>query len=166
MLALLRKSLVVLTPVLLGGCSSEGEFTTDISGNYTVAVTNRTSTCDFKDWVPGKQTSGIGFVVTQEDTSLHATVDGVTAVFFKLALGSAEFDGSVERSSFELTNYGSRAQTQGNCTFSYNATIVGDLVGDAISGSIRYAPATTDSPDCADVSCEAFQDFSGSRPPR
>lgn len=166
MLALLRKSLVLLAPVLLSGCSSEGEFTTDISGNYTVAVTNRQSTCDFKDWVEGKQTSGIGFVVTQDDDSLHATVDGVTAVFFNLALGSAQFDGTAERSSFELINYGSRAQTRGNCTFTYNATMAGELAGNAISGTISYAPMTTDSPDCADVKCEAVQEFSGSRPPR
>jgi hypothetical protein len=166
MLALLRKSLVLLTPVLLAGCSSEGEFTSDISGNYTIAVTNRASSCDFKDWVEGKQASGIGFAMTQDDESLHATVDGVAAVFFNLALGSAQFDGSAERSSFELTNYGSKSQTQGNCTFTYNATVAGELNGDAISGTITYAPATNDSPDCADVKCEAVQDFSGSRPPR
>jgi hypothetical protein len=166
MLALLRRSLVLFTPVLLGGCSSEGEFTADISGNYMIAVTNRTSTCDFMDWVEGKETAGIGFAMTQEDKELHATVDGAAAIFFTLALGSAQFDGTAERSSFELTNYGSRAQTQGNCTFTYNATVAGELNGDAISGTITYAPATNDNPDCASVKCEAYQDFSGSRPPR
>jgi hypothetical protein len=166
MLALLRKSLVLLAVVWLTGCSSEGEFTTDVSGNYTVAVTNRTSTCPFMEWVEGKESSGIGFAITQEDEELHATVDGAAAIFFNLALGSADFDGRVDRSSFELTNYGSRSQTQGNCTFTYNATVAGELHGDAISGSITYAPATNDSPDCASVQCQAYQDFSGTRPPR
>lgn len=166
MLALLRKSLVLFTPVWLAGCSSEEEFTADVSGNYTVAVTNRTSTCAFMDWVEGKESSGIGFAITQDDEALHATVDGAAAIFFNLALGSVEFDGAVKRSSFELINYGSRSQMQGNCTFTYNATVAGELNGDAISGTITYAPATNDSPDCASVTCEAYQDFSGTRPPR
>jgi hypothetical protein len=163
---LFRKSLLLLGPLALAGCSSEGEFTADVSGSYTVAVTNRASSCDFKDWTEGTESTGIGLVITQEGDALHATVDGLAAVLFNVALGSSEFDGTVERSSLELTNYGTRSQTQGNCTFTYNATIAGELNGDAISGVITYAPATTTSPDCEDVKCEAIQDFSGSRPPR
>jgi hypothetical protein len=65
-----------------------------------------------------------------------------------------------------LTNYGTRSATQGNCTFTYNATVDGALVGDAISGTITYSPATNENPDCASIECSAVQEFSGSRPPR
>lgn len=157
---------IVLGAVLLFGCSSEGEFSSDITGNYTVAVTNRASSCDFKDWVEGKEASGIALVITQEGEKATATVDGVAALFFNVWLGSAAFDGQVQRSSFHLVNYGMNGQTQGNCTFTYNAAVDGELDGDAISGTITYAPATNDSPDCQTVKCEAVQSFSGSRPPR
>lgn len=148
------------------GCSSEAEFTTDVSGNYTIAFTNRTSTCQFMDWVEGKETSGVGFVIAQDGRNLSATVDNITAAFLNLALGSAEFRGTVERSAIELTAYGTRQQQQGACTFTYNATVVGELNDDALSGTITYAPAPSDDPACDPVECKAMQDFSGSRPPR
>jgi hypothetical protein len=166
MLASSRKWLAFVATVSLLGCSSEGEFTSDITGSYTIAVTNRASSCDFKDWMEGNEASGIGFVITQDGDQAHAVADGVTGLFFNLWLGSAEFDGPVDRSTFHIVDYGQKSQSQGNCTFTYNAVVDGELKGDAISGTITYAPATTASPDCADVKCEAVQDFSGSRPPR
>lgn len=170
MVALPRQLLGILT-LLLGsfGCSSEAEFTeatADVSGNYLVALTNRASSCDFKDWVEGKEAAGIGFNITQDGAVLQATVDGVTAIWLGLALGSAQFEGSAEQSSIALVNYGSRAQTVGNCTFTYDATVDGQLDGDAISGTITYAPHTNGASGCAGVECRALQDFSGSRPPR
>jgi hypothetical protein len=166
MLVSSRKWLAFAGALSLVGCGSEGEFTSDISGSYNVAVTNRASSCDFKDWMEGKEASGIGLAITQDGDQAHATVDGVVGIFFTAWLGSAEFDGQVKRSTFRLTNYGTRSQTQGNCTFTYNAVVDGELSGDAISGTMTYAPATNDSPDCQNVKCEAVQDFSGSRPPR
>jgi hypothetical protein len=159
---------LVLVAALLS-CSSEAEFTAapaDVSGSYLVALTNRASSCDFKDWVEGKEAAGIGFSITQDGETLHASVDGVTGVWLGLALGSAEFEGSVTRTSLELVNYGSRAQTVGNCTFTYDATVNGELEGDAISGTISYAPHTNGASGCEAVECQAVQDFSGSRPPR
>jgi hypothetical protein len=166
MLASSRKWLALAGTLSLFGCSSEGEFTSDISGSYDVAVTNRASSCDFKDWMEGKEASGIGLSITQDGDQAHATLDGVAGLFFTVWLGSAEFDGQVKSSSFHLVNYGTKPQAQGNCSFTYNAVVDGDLDADAISGTITYAPATNDSPDCQDVKCEAVQDFSGSRPPR
>ena len=170
MVALPRKFcglLAVLVGVL--GCSSEAEFTeatADVSGNYQIALTNRTSSCDFKDWVEGKEAAGIGLLIAQDGEALHATVDGITAVWLGLALGSAEFEGTAERSAIQLTNYGSRAQTVDNCTFTYDATVNGELEGDAISGTITYAPHTNGASACGNLECQALQDFSGSRPPR
>ena len=88
-----------------------------------------------------------------------------TSIFLNLWLGSAEFDGRVHANQLTLTNYGMRSQMQGNCSFTYNATIEGTLDGNAISGTITYAPATNENPDCAAVECSAVQEFSGSRPP-
>ena len=167
----LRRHFFGILVLLLGplGCSSEAEFTeatADVSGNYLVALTNRTSSCDFKDWVEGKESAGIGFNITQDGEALQATVDGVTAIWLGLALGSAQFEGRAEQRSIELVNYGSRAQTSESCTFTYDATVEGQLEGDAISGTITYAPHTNGAASCANVECQAFQDFSGSRPPR
>jgi hypothetical protein len=150
----------------LSGCSSEAEFTSDVSGTYTVAITNGANDCDFKDWIDGKETSGIELVVTQDNRNIHGTLGGVTGAFFTLAFGSAEFDGSISGDELSMTNYGSRSNTSGNCSYTYNSTVAGKQNGDAIAGSITYATKTNGNPDCSAVECAATQDFSGARPPK
>jgi len=148
------------------GCSSEGEFTANVAGTYTIAITNGASSCDFQDWEEGKETTGIEMVITQSDRNLHGVLGGVTGAFFALAFGSAEFDGSIQGDSLSMTNYGTRASMSGNCSFTYNATVDGKQIGDSIAGTITYATKTLGNPDCAAVECSASQRFSGVRPPK
>jgi len=138
----------------------------DVSGVYMVAITNGASTCPFDNWMEGKETAGIGLTITQDGAKLHGTLDGITGAFFALAFGSADFDGTVSDDSLTLTNYGSRSQSMGNCSYTYNATVDGTLNVDSISGTITYSTATNNNPDCAAVQCSASQRFSGSRPPK
>lgn len=169
MFGLSRRAFTLLLPVCgLCGCSSEGEFTTDVSGEYTVAITNGPSSCsDFKDWMQGATTKDpVQLSLTQSDKSVHGAVNGPAGVFFTLWLGSAEFNGSISGTEFTLTNYGQRANTVGNCIYTYNVNVAGTQTNDSISGTITYAPKTNGNPDCDAVECSATQDFSGSRPPR
>jgi hypothetical protein len=175
MLGLSRKSLAFLLSVVgLDGCSSGAAFTpdmspvppADVSGVYMVAITNGANTCPFDNWMEGKETAGIGLTITQDGTKIHGTLDGITGTFFALAFGSADFDGTVSGDSLTLTNYGSRNQSMGNCSYTYNATVDGTLNVDSISGTITYSTATNNNPDCASVQCSASQRFSGSRPPK
>lgn len=148
------------------GCGSEAEFTSDVSGTYSVAITNGASDCDFKDWVEGKETSGIDLVITQDDRHIHGTLGGVTGAFFTLAFGSAEFDGTISGDELSMTNYGSRSNMSGNCSYTYNSTVAGKQNGDAIAGTITYQTKTNGNPDCSAVECSATQEFSGARPPK
>jgi len=173
MLGLSRKSLAfLLLFVGLCGCSSGQQFTpdmatADVSGVYMVALTNDASSCPFPNWMEGKTASGVSLTITQDGAKLHGTIDdAATALVFTLAFGSTNFDGTVSGNDLTLVNYGSRNQRMGNCSFTYNATADGMLDGDSISGTITYAPATNDNPDCATVQCSASQRFSGSRPPK
>ena len=167
MLALTCKSLAFSWLLLgLGGCSSGDEFTSDVAGNYTVAITNGASSCNFDQWMEGQETTGVGLAITQDGQKIHATLDGVTAVFFTLAFGSADFDGTIQGNTLTLTNYGMRTAIQGNCSYTYNATVKATQTGDSISGTITYAPKTNGNPDCDAVECSASQKFNGSRPPQ
>ena len=167
MLALSRKSLAILLPLLgLCGCSSDNEFTADVAGNYTIAITNGASTCKFDNWVEGKTTSGIGLAITQDGQKIRGTLDGVTGALFTLLFGSADFDGTIKGSSVNLTNYGSRAMQDGNCSYTYNSSVSATQSKDTIEGTITYATKTNDNPDCAAVECSATQRFNGTRPPQ
>jgi hypothetical protein len=165
MLGLFRKSLVIWLAALgLGGCGSNDEFTTDVAGVYTVAVTNGASSCSF-DWEEGKQTTNIGLTITQDAQKIHGTIDGLTGAVFTLLLGSADFDGTIKGNVLTLTDYGQRTTQEGNCCYTYNATVKATQTGDTISGTITYATKTNGNPDCAAIECSATQKFNGTRPP-
>jgi hypothetical protein len=167
MLAPSRKSLAFSWLLLgLAGCGGGDEFTSDVAGKYTVALTNGASSCNFDMWMEGQETTGIGLAITQEGQKVHATLDGPTALFFTVAFGSAEFDGSIQGNALTLTNYGQRTASQGNCSYTYNATVKATQTGDSISGTITYATKTNGNPDCDAVECSASQELSGSRPPQ
>jgi hypothetical protein len=171
MLSLVRKSPAFFASAvafgLLLGCGGEEEFTVDVSGEYSVSLSHGTTTCDIPDWSQREDYLGVPFSITQDDNQLHATITGVEgAAVAWLLLGTAEFDGTVKQTSLTLTNYGTISHTMGSCSFTYMATIDGKLTGDAISGTITYAPNTNGSPDCVAIKCEAVQNFSGSRPPK
>jgi hypothetical protein len=150
----------------LAGCSSGDGFTTSVAGSYTVAITNGPNGCNFQNWDEDKETTGIELTITQSDSDIHGALGGVIGAFFTLAFGSAEFDGSIHGSSFQLDNYGSRSMTAGNCVYTYNSTVKGTQNGDSISGTITYSSKTNGNPDCDAVECSASQRFSGSRPPK
>lgn len=160
-----RKWPSLLSLLLLAGCGSEDEFTANMAGTYTLALKSGKSSCAFENWMEGGEATGVGFVVTQDGSQVHGQVEGVAAILFTGWLGSADFEGSIRRNHFELTNYGSNSAKEGDCVFTYNARVVGDIDKDAISGTITYAPVTSGSPACSAVECEATQSFSGSRPP-
>jgi len=152
--------------VVLAGCGSDDEFTADVAGSYTIAITNDDSTCAFSNWEEGKETSGVGLVIAQDGQKLHGTLDGLAGAFFQLWLGSADFDGTIDGRALRLTNFGEKASQQGNCSFTYNATVNATQNADTIEGTITYSPQTNGNPDCAAVECSASQRFSGVRPPK
>lgn len=162
-----RTLFAILLPLLaLTGCGSDDEFTADVAGSYTIALTNDASTCAFDNREKDKETSGIGLAITQDGQKIQGTLDGVAALFFDIWLGSHDFDGTIQGRSLTLTNYGENPTQQGNCSFTYNATVKANQNADTIEGTITYSPQTNGNPDCAAVECSASQRFSGSRPPK
>ena len=152
---------------LLMGCSSSSDFqaSANVAGNYTVSVTNADNGCNIQNWDPGKSTSDIPFLIEQQDSNLNGTLQGAAGVLLGLWIGTNQFTGTANGDSFDITAHGSKMQTQGTCMYELNAEIQGSISGDAISGTIKYAPATTNDPACASLQCSSTQNFNGTRPP-
>ena len=158
-------ALIALTS--LAGCGSDGGFTAaaNLNGTYTVAVTDADNGCNIDNWETGKSTSDIPFLIEQDGTTVNGTLQGVAAVALGLSIGTNKFQGTASSSTFQITAYGTIPRNQNNCTFTLNAGISGQISGDAISGTISYAPAASDNPDCASLQCTSTQNFNGTRPP-
>ncbi|HWZ90678.1 MAG TPA: hypothetical protein VNW92_17580, partial [Polyangiaceae bacterium] len=132
---------------------------------YTVSVTNADNGCAIANWEVGKSTSDIPFLIEQQDKNLNGTLQGLAGIALGLAIGTNKFQGTATGNEFDLTAYGTTMHAQGNCMYELNAEIQGSISGDAISGTIKYSPATSNNPDCASLQCSSTQNFNGTRPP-
>lgn len=152
--------------LILPGCGSDDPPPpADVHGNYTVTVTNGPSSCPLPNWNQGAVTANIPFNVTQNGSSASAQVGGAGAVFLSIYCGTSQLDGTVVGSDINLHLRGNNSFSSGSCAFTVDANLVATLQGDALSGSIVYAPNTNSSPDCAAVqSCSARMNFNGVRP--
>lgn len=152
------KALVVLA--LAAGCTSDA----DVSGDYTMQVTNRDNGCMFGSWTPG-ETSTAEVVVTQNSTDVLANVTGLGAFALELAIGGHAFSGHVAGGDIDLHLLGTRSNMTGNCTYTFNAEIRASIDGDTLAGQINYVAATNGNPDCSAIAaCTSFQEFTGTRP--
>jgi hypothetical protein len=160
----MRRFIAGLGLAVVVGCG-DGE-PANVAGNFTVAVTNGANGCNLMNWQPGASTTGIGVTVTQDGSNASATVEGLVGAFVQAALGSRTFTGEVRGTRLDLDLIGTNAQTTGNCTYTYDALLDGNIDGDVITGTITYTAATNDQTDCAPLEgCASVQDFNGTRPP-
>jgi hypothetical protein len=165
---------VALAGVSLAGCGDNSDGAAplpsepeDVAGNYTVDLIYGDNGCDLQPWDEGAAVEGVELELTQDDRELTGEVtDADTALVLTLALGSAEFEGSVIGSHFTLTNEGTVSGTEGDCAFTRTATIRGQIDGDAVEGTVTYTYETNGDSSCGDrETCESVQQFNGTRPP-
>ena len=98
--------------------------------------------------------------------NVTANVTGLGAVVLDLLLGGHAYAGKINGGDLDLTLFGVRSNTSGNCTYTINSEIHAVIEGDVLTGQINYTSATNGNPDCAAItSCLSFQDFNGTRPP-
>lgn len=138
----------------------------NVEGDYSISITNRDNGCMFGNWNVGDTAAGIPVVIDQTESQVTATVEGLAGVSLGINFGSNVYEGDVDGDDIFLELFGSRAQSQGNCAFTYNSVIDASINGDVLNGRIEYRTATNGNPDCAELqNCVSFQDFNGTRPP-
>jgi hypothetical protein len=152
--------------LILPGCGDDDPPPpADVHGNYTLTVTNGPSSCPLPNWNQGAVTPNIPFTVTQNGSSVTADVGGAGAIFLNIYCGNTRLEGTVTGSDITLHLPGKNGFTSGSCTFTIDANVAATVQGDALTGSIVYAPNTNSSPDCAAVqSCSSRMNFNGVRP--
>ena len=143
-------------------CSSDNG---NAAGDYTVSLTNRDNGCSIMNWTIAAS-SNATVTLTQSDASVTASVTGLGAVALELVVGGHVYTGKISGDTLDLNLFGTRSNSTGNCTYTYNSEIHAVLDGNVLTGQIDYHTATNNNPDCAAIKdCRSFQDFNGTRPP-
>jgi hypothetical protein len=163
-----------LPPVEAAGGADDGPSDlppADVSGDYTVTLTNLSNTCVTEtDWIDGAVSPDNRYDIRQDGATITAQGQGNAAVYFVVLLGSNDFSGSVKGDAFRLTDVGPYVKTDGSCSYTIDAIVSGSIDGDTISGTITYRPVLSAdpscNPDCAPYACEAVQAYVGTRAPR
>jgi hypothetical protein len=161
----MKGSILLVLASLLGACTSDAE----VAGNYTVALTNRDNGCNLGNFTPGQMSSGVAVTITQSGSKLTVTVEGLAGLSLVGLLGGGGnvYAGGVDGDGFSVESIGTKANTSGNCTYTFNSTISGTLSGDSLVGEIDYRAADNGNSDCTQVhGCLSYQDYNGTRPPR
>src|SRR5882724_6806025 len=110
--------------------------------------------------------TGIQVTITQSGANATATVTGVGGLGIGGLFGSNVFTGSVDGDALDLKLLGTKSNTTGNCTFTYNGEITGTLTGDTLEGRLNIVGAGNGNPDCVGITgCRTYEDFNGTRPP-
>lgn len=142
-----------------------GSVAANISGNYSVNVTNGDNGCNIPNWTVGAMSTNIPFTITQTGGNATGTLNGAVGAYASLVLGSNTFTGTVLGEAFDLKLFGTKSYTMNSCAYTVNAEVSGTINGNFIGGSIVYTPSTNGSPDCGTLNgCQSQQTFNGARP--
>src|SRR5689334_7797456 len=105
----------------------------DVSGNYMTTITNGDNGCNFGNWTVGGVTVA-AVTIVQGGNRVTATVTGLPGLVLDAALGDHVYTGIVSGDSLNVNLFGTRSNTTGNCTYTYNSEIHAAVAGDVLTG--------------------------------
>jgi hypothetical protein len=137
----------------------------NVSGNYTVALTNGTDGCSM-GWNVNQQVT-TSFTVNQSDSNVDLMVNGVIeSAFLGVWIGTNRFPGEVDGDDVDLDVIGTPTHRTGACEYTIDAELTASLDGDTLKGGVNYRAKTNDSGDCGSrEGCVSKQSFNATRSP-
>jgi hypothetical protein len=162
---------ILLAAMLAMGCGSSNGTPADVSGTYTLNLTNGENECMYQNWTMGATAAGGVTITLAQDTAdpskVTGSVQGLVAALVALVYGSAEFAGTVSGSTVQMKLEGTRTASTGNCAYTPIARLTAVASGDNINGTIKHSLQTNMTSDCGyRNSCVNTQTFAGARPPK
>lgn len=159
-------TILVMAALAAIGCGSSSDSPADVSGTYSLSITDTKNDCNYQNWTIGQSAQNIEFDVTQNGSSASGQVKG-PANFYVNALGIGALNGTVNGNSATLSATGTTSVKSGSCAFFVKMTASFTLSGNAINGTIDYTNATNGDPSCGNLNtCVSEQTLAGSRPPK
>ena len=138
----------------------------DVSGVWSVNLTNGANGCMVSGWTAGETAAGVPMTITQSGSTVTAEVGGPAAVLLNVALGTSRLTGVVNGSTVDLHADG-RPGAEGACAFTSQLDITLRVTGDTLTGTTSWSYNANVSPDCGyRATCDSVQALNGARPPR
>ncbi len=138
----------------------------DVSGAWSVNLTNGANGCMLSNWTPGETTSGVPMTITQSGSTVTAEIGGTAGIALNLVFGTNRLTGMVSGSTVDLHADG-RPASEGSCAYTAELDIQLQVNGDTLSGTTHWNYDANSSPDCGfRATCDSTQSVSGARPPR
>jgi len=160
---MMRTQALTATVLALMACG-DGD-PADVSGTYTVTITNGDNGCMTDGWTDGESTEGIRVTVTQTDGEVAAVVEGLVGTYLTAVLGSNRFQGRAVGNRLDLTLIGTNEAMIPSCRFTTDAFLNARVDGQFIEGTITYEPSTDGAAGCGLLdSCSNEQTLVGTRP--
>jgi hypothetical protein len=132
----------------------------NVAGTYTLTVTDGQNGCNISNFTTGATSTGVMVQITQNGSSVSATVQGYSGLVLDFATGNT-LSGTISGSQATLSATGNH--TQNNCAYTTTATANMTFNGNQVQGSISYADSGNGSSDCGVLqACTSSQTFSGS----
>jgi len=152
--------------LVLAGCYDWNALSSvpDFTGNYVVVMTDEQNGCGFGNWTQGAMSDGITLDITQ-NSSVVATVGGITGTALNVFCGTNQLVGSVNQGAMDVSIICPKVSMQMTCAFKYVAHARATLNGNHITGTIDYTTMIlTMTADCAQLpNCKSTQSFTGNR---
>jgi hypothetical protein len=107
--------------------------------------------------------------VAQTGANVSIQVGGAAGFLLVAGFGTNSFSGSVAGAHIDAAIIGSVMAMRGGCMYTSNGHLAADLSGNALTGTITYAPQTNNHADCTTMGvtgCSSRQDFALNRPPK
>lgn len=160
----MRPALLVLgLPALIASCqSSDYTDSSDLTGQYTVTITDGTDDCGLDSWVAG-QTLQSPLTISEGTDDISAEF-GAPAAPFTARLGGAVFRGNTSDGVGHFVLHGTPQFKTGDCSYRLSATF--DAVRDdsQLLGTLAYHAVTNHAASCGALeTCTAKQDVQGTR---
>jgi hypothetical protein len=135
----------------------------DMAGTWSVSPGTLQDGCALGNADAGTTTFPV--IIAQSGATITATLPDLAAIPISLLIGSNTLQGSISGNDFSLAAYGTLVTTTNGCPYTWDIFATGTVMGDFLTGQIRYVRDLNQNPSCQILACESEQAFNAVRAP-
>lgn len=159
------RNTLALALLLTGAVACGDGDAADVSGSYSLTLTNGPNECMSDGWMEGESSNAM-VEVTQSGADTVAVVEGGAGAYLGVVVGTNRFQGRTSGNDMLLTAVGTTPYSIPGCEFTIDAILDAEVDGQFLMGEVAYRANTDGGAGCGTLAtCENVQTAVGTRPP-